>query len=249
MAATLSVRHLTLGEGRPKIIVPIVAKTESDILLSAQKAAAHPLVDLVEWRADHYIAAPDTDAICEMLRKLRDILKEKPLLFTFRTRREGGEQAMDDTAYLALCEAAAQCGAADLIDVEMFSRQAEACVARVHAHRVSVVGSWHDFAQTPGERDLIARFQNMQDMGADVLKIAVMPKCLEDVTHLISAAKKVHASAARPLCAISMGDTGCITRTHCAHFGGCMTFGALDAASAPGQISVKALHEALQSGC
>ena len=247
MAAALMVRHLTLGDGQPKIIVPIAGKTEDEILSSAQSAAAHPLVDLVEWRADYYTAVPD--AVCEMLRKLRDILKEKPLLFTFRTKREGGEQAVDDAAYLALCEAAAQSGAADLIDVEMFSPQAEACVARVHAHQVPVVGSWHDFAQTPGEKELIARFQKMQDMGADVLKIAVMPRCLEDVTHLISAAKAVHETALRPLCAISMGDTGCITRTHCAHFGGCMTFGTLGAATAPGQISVAALHEVLKNGC
>lgn len=247
MAATLLVRQLTLGDGQPKIIVPIVGKTEEEILLSAQKTAAHPLVDLIEWRADHYDAALDANAVCEMLLKLRAILKEKPLLFTFRTKREGGEKAIRDAAYLALCEAAAASGAADLIDVEMFSPQAEACVARVHAHQVPVVGSWHDFAQTPGEKDLIARFQKMQDMGADVLKIAVMPNCLEDVTHLISAAKAVHETARRPLCAISMGDMGCITRTHCAHFGGCMTFGALGAASAPGQISVEALHDALQN--
>lgn len=247
MAAFLLVRQLTLGDGQPKIIVPIVGKTEGEILSAAQAAAAHPLVDLVEWRADYFTAAPDT--ACEMLRKLRDILKEKSLLFTFRTKREGGEQAIDDAAYLALCEAAAASGAADLIDVEMFSPQAEACVACVHAYRAPIVGSWHDFAQTPGEQDLIARFQKMQDMGADVLKIAVMPKCLEDMTHLIDAAKAMHKIASRPVCAISMGELGCITRTHCAQFGGCMTFGTLGAASAPGQISVEALHKALQNDC
>lgn len=247
MAATLLIRHLTLGDGQPKIIVPIVGKTADEILSSARKMAAHPLVDLVEWRADHYASALDAAAVCALIHKLRAALADKPLLFTFRTAREGGEKAIDEAAYLALCEAVARSGQADLIDVEMFSPAAEECVARIHAHQVPVVGSWHDFAQTPGQDDLVALFLTMQKKGADVLKIAVMPQCLEDVTHLIDAAKEVYNAAQRPLCAISMGNTGSITRTHCAHFGGCMTFGMLGAASAPGQMSVEALHEALQN--
>lgn len=247
MPATLPIRQLILGSGQPKIIVPIVGRTQSEVLAAAQAAAAHPLVDLIEWRADHWDAALDTAAVCHLLPTLRDLLQDKPLLFTFRTSREGGEKDISPAAYLALCEAVAQSGQVDLIDVEMFSPLAKECVSHVHACHVPVVGSWHDFAQTPGEKDLIARFHAMQEVGADVLKIAVMPRCLEDVTHLIHAAQTVYQETLRPLCAISMGDMGRITRLHCAQFGGCMTFGSLGALSAPGQVGVQELYAALQA--
>ena len=249
MAATLTIRHLTLGEGTPKIIVPIVGKTAQEILPAAQAIAAHPHADLVEWRADHYEHALNVEETCAMLQSLRAVLEDKPLLYTFRTAPEGGKKAIEAAQYTALCGTVAASGQADLIDVEMFSPAADACVHGIHAHHVPVVGSWHDFTQTPAERDLLSRFRAMQQEGADVLKIAVMPQCLEDVTHLISAAKAMHKEALKPLCAMSMGDTGRITRTHCQHFGGCMTFGALGTASAPGQVDVDTLYAVLREGC
>ena len=48
---TVQVRNITLGEGRPKICVPIVGQTKDDILLEAGTFARIP-VDVVEWRAD-----------------------------------------------------------------------------------------------------------------------------------------------------------------------------------------------------
>lgn len=247
MAATLEIGRLTLGSGRPKIIVPIVGATEDNILAAAQEIADHPLIDLVEWRADHYENALDGDITCQMLAKLQAALQEKPLLYTFRTAREGGQKAIAARQYIALCEAVAQSGKANLIDVEMFFEDAaNSCVERIHAQGIAIVGSWHNFNQTPGKDDLLRRFARMQEMGADVLKIAVMPHCLADVEHLMEAAREMHATAHRPLCAISMSDLGRITRTGCQHFGGCMTFGALGATSAPGQISIDQLHEALQ---
>ena len=249
MAATLTIRRLTLGDGIPKIIVPIVGKTTKDILLAAQAIAAHPHAALAEWRADHYEHALHTDKTCALLQSLRNVLQDKPLLYTFRTAREGGERAIEAAQYAALLSTVAASGYADLIDVEMFSPAADTSVREIHAHGVSIVGSWHDFAQTPGEGDLLSRFRTMQQKGADVLKIAVMPQCLEDVTHLINAAKAMHKEALKPLCAMSMGNTGCITRTHCQHFGSCMTFGTLGAASAPGQVDVDTLYATLRKGC
>ena len=46
---TVQVRNITLGEGRPKICVPIVGQTKDDILLEAGTFARIP-VDVVEWR-------------------------------------------------------------------------------------------------------------------------------------------------------------------------------------------------------
>ena len=240
----INIRGMMLGEKLPKIIVPITGKTEDAILHAAQQIAAHPHADMAEWRADFYEHALNAEKTAALLQKLREVLQEKPLAYTLRTAREGGEIAVEPENYAALCAIAAQ-NDADLIDVEMFSPAADKCVQVIHAAQALVLGSWHNFAQTPSEKELLDRFHAMQDQGADVLKIAVMPQALADVNHLIRAAQVMHSLTQRPLCAISMGDTGRITRTHCGHFGGCMTFGTLGNSSAPGQISVDALHAAL----
>ena len=48
---TIQIRNITIGEGRPKICVPVVGQTEEDILREAAGLASLP-ADVVEWRAD-----------------------------------------------------------------------------------------------------------------------------------------------------------------------------------------------------
>ena len=47
------VRNVAIGQGRPKICVPIVAAAAEDILQAAENMQSLP-VDIVEWRADWY---------------------------------------------------------------------------------------------------------------------------------------------------------------------------------------------------
>ena len=49
----LSVGNVIFGEGRPKIIVPIVGKTEEEILEAAEYIKNLDC-DLVEWRIDFF---------------------------------------------------------------------------------------------------------------------------------------------------------------------------------------------------
>ena len=83
------VRGRRIGEGRPKVILPIVERTEAAIL---EKAAAFSTLcaDCVEWRVDLFDAAADPGAMVRCLAKLRVLLKEKLLLVTLRTKEEGG---------------------------------------------------------------------------------------------------------------------------------------------------------------
>ena len=50
---TVQVKNTVIGEGRPKICVPIVGKTKTDILEEAKKITTLP-VDVVEWRVDWF---------------------------------------------------------------------------------------------------------------------------------------------------------------------------------------------------
>ena len=88
---TVQVKNTVIGEGRPKICVPIVGKTKTDILEEAKKITTLP-VDVVEWRVDWFDDVFVTEKVLETAKELQEILKDIPVLLTFRTSKEGGEK-------------------------------------------------------------------------------------------------------------------------------------------------------------
>ena len=116
---TVRVRNIEIGTGIPKICVPIVGVTKEDILAEAKTFDSIP-VDVVEWRVDWFEGVFDFSQVLDVLQGLREALGEIPLLFTFRTSKEGGEKAIEPQAYAQLNIHAAQSGYVDLVDVEAF---------------------------------------------------------------------------------------------------------------------------------
>lgn len=239
------VKNVKIGEGIPKICVPIVGMTKEAIIEEAKNIATLP-ADLVEWRADWYEDVFSVEDVRSVLKTLREILQDKPILFTFRTAREGGERAIDDAAYIALNKAAVESGEADLLDVELFSGETvvEEILNAAHQKDVKVIASNHDFEKTPSKEEIISRLQKMQEMGADILKIAVMPQSAKDVITLLSATEEMSTNyAEKPIVTMSMSEKGLISRIAGETFGSAITFGAAKKASAPGQISAATLSE------
>ena len=208
------VRNIEIGSGMPKVCVPIVEKTREDILSTA-KAICSTEADLVEWRADWY---EDVSAFSEVIKTadmLRSILGETPLLFTFRSAREGGEKELSLESYATLLESVAKTGFVDLIDVEVFSGDdaVKNIIQTAHAHGVKVIASNHDFEGTPAREELVARLCKMQDLGADILKIAVMPQTRSDVLTLLSVTEEMSSlHTSRPVITMSMGRAGACHR-------------------------------------
>lgn len=247
--STVMMRNLEIGSGTPKVIVPIVEKTADDIAAKGALLRACAM-DVVEWRADFYEDVFDIPKTVGTAKTLRKTLGETPILFTFRTKKEGGEKDIDMKLYLALNTAVAQSGAVDAVDVEIFSGDAfvRENIANIHAAGKVVVGSNHDFLRTPAKSDLIYRLRKMQDLGANLPKIAVMPTCRADVVTLLDATQEmVGKYADRPIITMSMGPMGVITRMSGEVFGSAMTFGAVGSVSAPGQIPVEELQSAMAS--
>ena len=243
MKACVRVRNLVIGEGLPKIIVPIAAETKEELLLQAASLKSEP-VDAVEWRADQF-GTLDDHAIFGALKALREAIGDLPLLFTIRTKYEGGAFDGAQEEYLRLNIAAAESGFADMIDVEFGAGgMIMQHIGALQALGVRVVASSHDFNQTLPKEELIARLCAMQRSGADLVKIAVMPKDEEDVLTLLCAAEAfTRGYKDRPLIAISMGALGSVSRV-CGNLSGSdMTFGAVGVVSAPGQLPAKTLRE------
>ena len=244
---TVKIRDIEIGAGAPKIIVPIVGITKEDIIEEAKTFDSIP-VDVVEWRADWFEGVFDFAKVEDVLKDLRTVLGNIPLLMTFRTSKEGGEKAIEPDAYAELNIKAAQTGYVDLIDVEIFTGDdiVKKIIDGTHAAGVKVIASNHDFFKTPAKADIIYRLRKMQDMNADIPKIAVMPQNKKDVLTLLAATEEMTTNYAdRPIITMSMAGTGVISRLCGEVFGSSMTFGAAKKASAPGQMGVNDLNTVL----
>lgn len=244
---TVQVRNVIFGQGRPKICVPIVAPTRQEILAEASRIKSLP-ADLAEWRADWFEGVLDMDQVTLVLAGLREILGDMPLLFTFRTQKEGGAAVVPDSCYEGLLRHAASCGMADLVDIELVSGRelVSSLVSLSHGYGVKVIVSSHDFEQTPSREEITGRLLEMQKLGADLPKIAVMPQNPADVLTLLSATQEFSCQAAQPIITMAMSGTGLISRISGEIFGSALTFGACGQPSAPGQIGVETLWETLE---
>lgn len=239
----VKVRGIEIGKGRPKVCVPITGVSGKEVLEEARKVR-ESAADLAEWRADWYEERPDGGGMLPLLKELRAELGDMPLLFTFRTRKEGGEKEITPDGYERLGSEIIKSGDADLIDVELSA--GEGVVSRLtqtaHSHGVKVVCSSHDFERTPPKDEIVARLVRMQELGTDIAKAAVMPQSRRDVLTLLEATEEMwtdHGDS--PVITMSMGKTGIITRLCGEAFGSCVTFGTVGRASAPGQIKAEEL--------
>ena len=248
MKNIVKVRNLKLGEGIPKICVPLVGKTNEEILEEAKNLKEIKL-DLVEWRIDHYENVENIEKCKEILKELREELGETPILVTFRSKKEGGEREVSTEYYIELNKEISRTGMADLIDLELFTgdREVSEIVNFAHENEVKVVMSNHDFDKTPAKEEIVKRLCKMQELGADLPKIAVMPQTTSDVLTLLCATDEmVTKYADRPIITMSMAGLGVISRIAGETFGSALTFGAAKVASAPGQVSVKELNNVLK---
>ena len=223
------VRNVKIGEGIPKICVPIVGVTREEILAAGARIREIG-ADVAEWL-------------------LRQTLGDLPLLFTFRTSKEGGEKAMETEAYVRLNQEMAESGSVDLVDAELFTGDEEVrqIVKTAHQCGAKVIVSNHDFHKTPDKEELLKRLCKMQELGADIPKIAVMPQNKKDVLTLLAATEEMTSVYAdRPVITMSMAGTGVLSRLCGEVFGSALTFGAAGKASAPGQMAVEDLKTALE---
>lgn len=244
---TVKVRNVEIGSGVPKICVPIVGVTKEDILAEAKSFDNIP-VDVVEWRVDWFENVFDFSKVKDTLKDLRAVLGDTPLLMTFRTSKEGGEKSIEIDDYAMFNIKVAETGYVDLIDVEVFTGDdvVKKIIAGAHNAGVKVIASNHDFDKTPDKDDIISRLRKMQDLGADILKIAVMPTNKKDVLTLLAATEEMYSDyAERPIITMSMAGTGVISRLCGEVFGSSLTFGAAVKASAPGQMGVNDLSTVL----
>lgn len=162
-----------------------------------------------------------------------------PLLLTYRSATEGGKGAGHGHGYEDYLASLLQLRPpVAAVDIEMACPASKALVAEAKAGGYDVVGSCHDFTATPSAAQITQKLAQITAAGADITKVAYMPRNAQDVTALRHAAHDfADAYPHQPLIAISMGQLGAPSRTDLVN---CLTFATIadGAASAPGQATI-----------
>ena len=243
------VKNLNIGDLPVKTIVPITAKTAEQVIAQAQVIANNPNADVAEFRIDLLEFSADTKKVMALGQQLNQILKDKPLIATIRTHNEGGKMTVSDQDYEKIYREYLKKPFMQLLDIEMFRDAGSVAKLTKLAHEknVLVIMSNHDFAKTPEQQEIENRLLKQDQMGADILKIAVMPKSKQDVFTLMNATLAVSQKSQKPLLTMSMGQLGTISRVSTANMGGSLSFGMIGEASAPGQIDVTQLKQFLKT--
>ena len=208
---------------------------------------------VVAWSLLAFERCADVDQIVLVVRK-DQLIAAKAVVRMFgiskvRAVVAGGAKRQDsvmnglkeldvDTRFVVVHDGARPCVRPETIsEVVKLARRAGA----------AVVGSSHEFHRTPEHAELIYRLRKMQDMGADILKVAVMPQNKADVLTLLSATEEMYRLyAQRPLLTMSMASDGVISRLCGEVFGSAATFGMVGQGSAPGQIPADQLEQVLE---
>ena len=243
----LQIKNLIIGDGIPRICAPIIGSNEQSILQQAE-SILHTSADLIEWRIDFLEYCSNWDKVESTGKKLRQLTQNIPLLFTFRTKQEGGQLDISKQEYQTLLTNAIQSHLFELVDIELFFdlEIVKPLIALGKEHNTHIILSNHNFLSTPEKGEIVSRLKQMELLGADIAKIAVMPKTKEDVITLLSATIEQTKESNIPIVTMSMGQLGIISRICGTLTGSAITFGCVEHSSAPGQLKVNDLSQILQ---
>ncbi len=241
------VKNKTIGGKIPLICLPLVAKDQKQLLSQADELITlNP--DILEWRVDGFSRVDDIDNCIETLTQLNTKISQFPLIFTCRIESEGGMQTISREKRLNLITRSVKTGFVDIVDIELCNDKAfiESIIESCRENDTKVILSFHDFKKTPTQDFILEKLISAQDLGADIVKLAAMPEDHADVLALMNAtltARKTKIDV--PIVTMSMGETGGVSRIAGGIFGSDITFAIGKRVSAPGQIRIKELRQAM----
>lgn len=243
---TIKIKNVEIGKGIPKICIPLTGKNREEII-EEMEIVKKSNPDLIEWRVDFFEESDNPERVCEMLGTINDSFKQIPVLFTFRTKEEGGEKSIMSEDYVKLLKEVSERRLADIVDVQVFwyGEKSEDFIKELKETGAVVLASSHHFEGTPSVREMSDALYTMENRGADIVKLAVMPQSGKDVCALLEATTERKEHSNKPMITMSMGQSGMLSRICGELTGSCVTFASGKQASAPGQIKADELKKVL----
>ena len=114
----VTVRGAVIGGPKPLICLPLVGDTRAKVIGEAEELATLK-PDLLEWRIDAYDKVENTEDCLSVLKRLREIIGDIPLIFTCRIDLEGGFKKISRKNRRELITAVMESGGVDIVDVEL----------------------------------------------------------------------------------------------------------------------------------
>jgi len=189
----------------------------------------------VELRLDIFIENHSQCDALKWAKKIRSIADSK-IIGTVRWYKEKQENkiVIPDSQRLQLYKNIS--GFVDVIDVEIKSKIAYCVIQEARRQNKNVIASYHNFQQTPSEKNLIHICRQAEKLNADIVKIATFLKKEDDLFTLISVINKQRKRI--PIVVIPMGSN-ILQRLVPIAFGSQFTYVALNKKTAPGQPDIR----------
>ncbi|MBS1849138.1 MAG: type I 3-dehydroquinate dehydratase [Actinobacteria bacterium] len=227
------VRGWTVGRSGPCVAVPFVDDASPDTVAEATRRG----MDVAELRIDRFADTGDDHVVA-----VAERFAAVPTIGTIRSRAEGGSWDGTDARRLELFELLLP--HVGIVDIELSSTDlADRVVTAAHAAGRGVIVSFHDFEHTPSPQELGRTITTARDNGADVVKIATTVEANDDLRTL---ARVLVDHDDTDLIVIGMGPLGVPSRVLFPFLGSRLTFAAFGEPSAPGQLELDDLVEALR---
>ncbi len=241
----------TMYNKETRICIPVMGKNKEEVLAQASGVKSQN-PDIVEWRMDYL----DNENYNDVLEGLHNILSDIPLIVTFRTSAEGGEK---EISYKKYCEnyiqiaEVAKDNNVEFIDIEAYriGEESKSLITKIQNYGIKIIGSNHNFKKTPSTEKMVNILCEISELGADVSKMAVMPRRGYDITKLIRASRRAKKATGKPIITMAMGELGSITRVCTGLTNSIITFAAGVDASAPGQVGIDVVRYLMEvtKGC
>ena len=230
MSRICKVKDILIGEGIPKVCVPVISDNHQAIITDLIRLKDLE-IDLIELRIDYF----------------KDLLNQA-LILTYRSVKEGGLGNLSYEEYINLYSLALESGAFDIYDVELSSGTNTIITLNnmIHESNRKVIMSNHDFTRTPSLDTMLEKIKQMDSLEADIIKLAVMPEDYKDVLLVLEMTLRANEIHDKPIVTMSMSNLGTATRILGEQFGSAITFGKDHDASALGQIDVRSLNMMLK---
>lgn len=211
-----------------KLVVSVMPKS----LEEAQAIDANRYVDadIIEWRADFL----PKDEILQVAPAIFEKFAGRELLFTLRTRAEGGEIDLSAQDYVQVIKDVTQLYQPEYVDFEYFGNKD---VFDQMLDFPNLVLSYHNFQETP--ENMMEILSELTSLNPKVVKVSVMAHTEQDVLDLMNFTRGFKTlNPEQEYVTISMGKVGKVSRITSDVTGSSWSFASLDVASAPGQISL-----------
>lgn len=253
MAEYITIKGREIGKGAPIVCVPVMAPSAKEIINDISELVQNG-TDMIEWRVDTFENYHSMNAIREILAEVSPIVKNTIFMFTYRSKKQGGCGEHNADLRRDIHDIAGESHVVDIVDVEYFTeKNAAEEINRLRKMGMKVMSSHHDFDETPAPEVLRILIEEEYESGADMVKLAMMPKTMDDVLNLFSETYKFHKTYPNvPIITMSMGRLGGFSRFLGEYSGSCISWGAWKWESAPGQldqIEVKKLIDGIHRLC